>query len=157
VAGGVRRHEMKRLALILLLCLVVFTACGQQVFYKNQATFQWDAVTLDSAGNPFLPTDVVSYDVYIYDHVAGVADPQNPALLISVGNTSALEQLIVFPRRTTWAAGVRVKLTDSGANVTISPIAWSYIVADADVVVGPFLYSPFGTPRKPAALRDKGI
>jgi len=99
----------------------------------------------------------VSYDVYIYDHVVGVADPQNPALLIPVGNTSALEQLIVFPKRTTWAAGVRVKLTDSGANVTTSSIAWSYIVADADVVIGPFLYSPFGTPVKPKDLRDKGI
>ena len=148
---------MKKIALILLLCLVAFAACGQQVFYKNQATLAWDAVTLDSAGNPFLPTDVVSYDVYIYDHVAGVADPQNLALLISVGNTSALEKLIVFPKRTTWAAGVRVKLTDSGANVTTSPIAWSYIVADADVVAGPFLYSPFGIPVKPQALRDKGM
>jgi len=148
---------MKKIALILLLCLVAFAACGQQVFYKNQATLQWDAVTTDSAGNPFLPTDTVSYDVYIYDHVAGVADPQNPALLISMGNTSALEQLIVFPKRTTWAAGVRVKLTDSGANITTSPIAWSYIVADADVVAGPFLYSPFGTPTKPKDLRDKGM
>jgi len=148
---------MKKIALILLLCLVAFAACGQQVFYKNQATLQWDAVTLDSAGNPFLPTDVVSYDVYIYDHVVGVADPQNPALLISIGNTSALEKLIVFPKRTTWAAGVRVKLTDSGANVTTSPIAWSYIVADADVVAGPFLYSPFGIPVKPKDLRDKGM
>jgi len=148
---------MKKIALALLLCLVAFAACGQQVFYKNQATLQWDAVTLDSAGNPFLPTDIVSYDVYIYDHVVGVADPQNPALLTFIGNTAALEQLIVFPKRTTWAAGVRVKLADSGANVTTSPIAWSYIVADADVVAGPFLYSPFGIPVKPKDLRDKGM
>jgi hypothetical protein len=149
---------MKKILLALtLLTLLATFACGQQVIYKNQATLQWDAVTLDAAGNPFLPTDVVSYDVYIYDHVVGVADPQNPALLISIGNTSALEQLIVFPKRTTWAAGVRVKLTDAGANVTNSPIAWSYIVADADVVAGPFLYSPFGTPKKPQDLRDKGM
>ena len=147
---------MKKL-LVLVLLLVAFVACAQTVHYKNQATLQWGAVTLDSAGNPFLPTDVVSYDVYIYDHVAGVADPQNPALLISIGNTSALEKLIVFPKRTTWAAGVRVKLTDSGTNVTTSSIAWSYIVADADVVAGPFLYSPFGIPVKPQALRDKGM
>ena len=149
---------MKKIFTVLVLLTLFATfACAQQVFYKNQATLQWGAVTLDSAGNPFLPTDVVSYDVYIYDHVVGVADPQNPALLISMGNTTALEKLIVFPKRTTWAAGVRVKLTDSGANVTTSPIAWSYIVADADVVAGPFLYSPFGTPRKPQDLRDKGM
>jgi hypothetical protein len=52
---------------------------------------------------------------------------------------------------------VRVKLTDAGANVTNSPIAWSYIVADADVVKGPFLYSPFGIPVKPKDLRDSGM
>lgn len=148
---------MKRIILVALMVLIAMAAQCQTVVYKNQATLQWDAVTLDSGGNPFLPTDAVSYDVYIYDHVAGVADPQNPALLISIGNTSALEKLIVFPKRTTWAAGVRVKLTDSGANVTYSQIAWSYIVADADVVAGPFLYSPFGIPTKPKDLRDKGM
>jgi hypothetical protein len=100
---------------------------------------------------------VVRYEVYIYNYVTGVVDPQNPAQLTYMGMTAALEQLIVFPYRTTWAAGVRVKLTDGGGNVSYSPIAWSYIVADADVVAGPFLYSPSALPKKPGVLRDKGM
>jgi hypothetical protein len=41
--------------------------------------------------------------------------------------------------------------------VSYSAIAWSYVIADADVVAGPFLYSPSGLPRKPGVLKDKGI
>lgn len=148
---------MKRAILIALLVLVTVGVSCQSIYYKSQATLQWDAVTQDQDGNPFLPTDVIQYDVFIYDYVAGVADPQNPALLSFIGTTLAVEQLIVFPYRTTWAAGVRVRLTDAGANVSYSPIAWSYIVADADVVLGPFVYSPLGGPKKPSGLQDKGM
>jgi hypothetical protein len=148
---------MKRFLLVALLVLVAMGVSCQTVYYKSQATLQWDTVTQDVDGNPFLPTDVVQYDVFIYDYVAGVADPQNPALLTFVATTLSLEQLIVFPHRTTWAAGVRVRLTDAGTNVSYSPIAWSYIVADADVVLGPFVYSPLGGPKKPQGLQDKGM
>jgi hypothetical protein len=147
---------MKRFAVILLM-FVALVACGQTVVYKTQATLQWNAVTADSLGAPFLPTDVVAYQVYIYNHTVGVADPQNVGQLTFVATTSALEQLIVFPSRAVWAAGVRVRLTDGGGNVSYSAIAWSYVIADADVVAGPFLYSPSGLPRKPSVLKDKGI
>jgi len=147
---------MKRILLVALMVLVALAAQCQTVVYKSQATLQWDAVTVDSAGQPLLPTDVVSYQVYIYNYTVGVADPQNVALLINVGTTSAFEQLIVFPSRAVWAAGVRVQLTDAGGNISYSPIAWSYVVADADVVAGPFVYSPSGLPGKPAGLQDKG-
>ena len=148
---------MKRIMIALLFVLVAFGLSCQTVVYKSQATLQWTSVTQDSGGKPFLPTDVVRYEVYIYNYVTGVIDPQNPAQLTYMGMTAALEQLIVFPYRTTWAAGVRVKLTDGGGNVSYSPIAWSYIVADADVVAGPFVYSPSALPKKPGALRDKGM
>jgi hypothetical protein len=146
-----------RKALVFLFIIVAMGASCQTVVYKSQATLQWAAVTQDSSGNAFLPTDVVRYEVYIYNYVTGVVDPQNPAQLTYMGMTAALEQLIVFPYRTTWAAGVRVKMTDGGGNVSYSPIAWSYIVADADVVAGPFVYSPSALPKKPGALRDKGM
>jgi hypothetical protein len=146
---------MKKL-LVLILFLVTVFACAQTVVYKTQATLQWSAVTQDSTGAPFLPTDVVDYQVYIYNHSIGVSDPQNIAQLTYIGTTSALEQIIVFPSRTVWAAGVRVRLTDGGGHVSYSAIAWSYIVADADVVAGPFLYSPSGLPGKPTHLKDKG-
>jgi hypothetical protein len=148
---------VKKALLVSLLIVVAMGASCQTVVYKSQATLQWAAVTQDSGGNAFLPTDVVRYEVYIYNYVTGVVDPQNPAQLTYMGMTAALEQLIVFPYRTTWAAGVRVKMTDGGGNVSYSPIAWSYIVADADVVAGPFVYSPSALPKKPGALRDKGM
>ena len=148
---------MKKILLIGLFVLFVGAlACGQSVYYKNEATLQWDAVTVDAAGNPLLPTDILTYEVYIYDYNLGVADPQNTGDLTFITGTPLLEQLIVFPYRTTWAAGVRTKLVDSGETTTYSSIAWCYIPEDADVVSGPFLYSPFGTPAKPLDLRDSG-
>jgi len=148
---------MKRFLLVALMVVVAMGASCQTVVYKSQATLQWDAVTVDSTGAPLLPTDVVSYQVYIYNYTLGVADPQNVALLTYIDTTTALEQLIVFPSRAVWAAGVRVRLSDAGGNISYSPIAWSYVVADADVVAGPFVYSPSGLPGKPAGLQDSGM
>lgn len=148
---------MKKLfVLFVLLVGVLSCVTAQTIYYRNQATLQWDAVTVDAEGEPFLPTDVVEYEVYIYDHIVGVADPQNVTLLTSVGTTAAVEQLIVFPYRTTWAAGVRTKVTDAGANVVHSPLAWSYVSTDAGVA-GPFLYVPSPTLRAPLNLRDSGM
>ena len=149
---------MKKILLLVLFVLFVGTlACGQSVYYKNEATLQWDAVTVDAAGNPLLPTDALTYEVYIYDYNIGAIDSQNPMYLTFVSEMTAIEYLIVFPYRTTWAAGVRAKLVDGDMNITYSVIAWSYIPEDADLVSGPFLYSPFGTPAKPQDLRDSGI
>lgn len=149
---------MKKVLLVLLMVLMVgATACGQQVYYKNEATLQWDVVTVDAAGNPLLPTDALTYEVYIYDYNTGIADPQDTACLTFIDEVAVVEKLIVFPYRTTWAAGARTKLVDGDANVTYSVIAWSYILEDADVVSGPFLYSPYGTPAKPEDLRDSGM
>ena len=66
---------MKRIVFVLLLALGIL-ACvtAQTVYYKDQATLQWDPVTVDAAGDPFLPTDLVRYEVYIYDYIAGVVE-----------------------------------------------------------------------------------
>lgn len=148
---------MKRLMTALFLVLmVVACASAQTVYYKDQATLQWDPVTVDAAGDPLLPTDVVEYEIYIYDYLQGVADPQSPAELTFVMETPNAEALIVFPYRTTWAAGGRTKVTDEGGNVEYSPFAWSYVATDAGVD-GPFLYVPFPTLRAPLNLRDSGM
>ena len=148
---------MKKLMVVVLFVLVAFSLSCQTIVYKTQATLQWDAVTVDAEGEPLLPTDVVQYDVFIYDYIAGVADAQNVTLLTFVATTLNTEQLIVFPHRTTWAAGVRVRLSDAGGNISYSTVAWSYIVADADEVAGPFVYSPLGGPSKPSGLKDSGM
>lgn len=148
---------MKKILFGLILALmVVIGACGQEVVYKNEATLQWDAVTVDADGNPLLATDTITYEVYLYDYNTGVADPQNVAELTFIDEVAATELLIVFPYRTTWAAGVRTKLVDGDSNITYSVIAWSYIEEDADSESGPFLYSPYGSPEKPEDLRDSG-
>ena len=147
---------MRKVLSVALFLVVAFAACGQNVVYKDSATLQWDVVATDANGDPLLPTDVVEYEVYIYDYTVGVANPQDTAQLTYIGITGALEQLVTFPHRTGWAAGVRAMVTDSGANVNYSLIAWSYIPADADLVSGPFIYSPLGTPAQPLGLQDSG-
>lgn len=148
---------MKRFLIVALLVLMVLAcASAQTVYYRDQATLQWDPVDVDAAGDPFLPTDVVEYEIYIYDYIAGVIDPQNPAELMHVGTTNIAEILIVFPYRTTWAAGGRTKVTDAGSNVEYSAFAWSYIPTDAGPD-GPFLYVPFPTLRSLLGLRDGGM
>lgn len=149
---------MKRALLVLgMVALAISCASAQTVLYKSQATLQWNAPTTTMDGSPFLPTDVLTYEVYIYDYTAGVVDPQNVALLTFIAETAATEQLIVFPYRSVWAAGVRAKLVDAGGAVSYSAVAWSYLEVDADAVAGPFCYSPQGLPRNPQSLRDSGM
>lgn len=141
--------------------VVVFLFVGtllsaQTVLYRDQATLQWDAVTVDAAGDPLLSTDVVSYEVFIYDRISGVASDQNIELLTFVGPAAGTELLIVFPYRTTWAAGVRTKVIDAGGNTDYSLLGWSYVPTDAGPD-GPFLYVPTPTLRAPLNLRDSGM
>ena len=143
----------KLLAGAILALVLVSCACGQEVIYKTSATLEWDAVTLDTAGDPLMPGDTIAYEVYIYS--GALTDPQDVGVLTLVGTTSTTSLLIVFPRRAVWIAGVRVRLVDGGGNLSYSTIAWSDVIADAGVD-GPFVYSPSGMPRKPQALRDSG-
>jgi len=148
---------MKRFLLVLLLVLGVIACVGaQMVFYQNEATLLWDPVTTDAQGDPLLPTDVVEYEIYIYDYVEGVTDNQDIAQLTYVGTTTATELLIVFPYRTRWVAGGRCKVTDEGGNVDYSLMAWSDNAIDTGPD-GPFLYVPL--PRVPSlsGLRDSGM
>ena len=148
---------MRTLFLVLFVALMA-VACvtAQTVYYRDQATLQWDPVEVDAAGDPWLPTDVVEYEVYLYDYIAGVLNPQDPAQLTFVMATPLTEALIVFPYRTSWAAGGRTKVTDEGGNVAYSSFAWSYVSTDAGPA-GPFLYIPFPTLRAPLNLRDSGM
>lgn len=147
---------MKRLLSVVLFALVLLATAGaQQIYYQNQATLEWDAVTTDLGGVPLLPTDVVEYQVYMYDRYTGVANPQDPTQLTYVGATAATELLIVFPYRTEWAVGVRARVTDAGANIRYSGISWSDVAADTESGV-PFWYVPYSTPSRPAGLRDSG-
>lgn len=148
---------MNRLALILLaLVLVACAGFAQTVIYRDQATLQWDAVTSDANGDPLLPEDTVTYEVYIYDSALSIND-QLPANLIYIGETAATELVIVFPSRRNWYAGVRAKVVTGEPATFYSAIAWSY---DATKVAdSPFVYQPLGSaaPAIPDNLRDSGM
>lgn len=136
---------MKRVFLLILAVLVAASLYAQveQVHYIDGATLQWDAVSTDANGDPLLPEDVVSYDVYVYDYYNPPLDDQVVADLILVGSTSTTSLAIDFSgySRTAWAAGVRAVVTDGQGVVTEGPIAWSYD-AVATNPTAPFLYIP---------------
>jgi len=147
---------MKRALLILAaLALVACVGWTQDIIYKDQATLQWDAVTTDANGDPLLPEDTVTYEVYIYDSALTI-DDQNTANLIFIAETAGTEQLIVFPERRNWYAGVRAKIVTGEPVTQYSMIAWSY---DSEAVADvPFGYQPLGgvVPAVPDNLRDSG-
>jgi hypothetical protein len=143
---------MKKLFITMFLFITVISF-GQEILYRDTATLQWDAVTTDINGDALLPEDTVEYEIYIYDSALTI-DDQNTVNLILVGTTSLTEQLITFPSRKNWYAGVRAKLTDGSGYVTYSEIAWSYEEAPT-VSVGPFVYQPLSSvPAAPEGLRD---
>jgi hypothetical protein len=147
---------MKRL-LILAFLLVAALAVGQQVYYESTPTLEWDAVTTDSDGNPFLPGDTVEYDVYAWDMAQGDITLQPVTSLSLIGSTTATSLQLSFPYRSEWAVAVRTVHTDGGGNVTVSDPAYS--VVEADTLSGPFWYSPvlFWIPERPTGLRDSGM
>jgi len=148
---------MKRALLILAaLALVACVGFTQDIIYKDQATLLWDAVTEDANGDPLLPEDTVSYEVYIYDSALTI-DDQNTANLIFIAEASVTEQLIVFPERKNWYAGVRAKIVTGEGITNFSNIAWSYEEVPV-TMTAPFAYQPQGgvVPADPQGLRDSG-
>lgn len=147
---------MKRL-LILALLLVASLGFAQQVYYESTPTLEWDAVTSDIDGNPFLPTDSVEYEVLAWDMSQGDITLQPVEALSALGTTATTDLQLSFPYRTEWAVAVRTKHTDGGGNVTYSNPAYS--VVTEDTAVGPFWYSPvlLWLPSRPAGLRDSGM
>jgi len=96
---------------------------------------------------------VIAYEVYIYS--GALTDPQDVGLLTLVGTTSGLSQLIVFPYRATWNAGVRVAARGRRGE----PELLDHRVERRDSGRGggrPFRLQPLGTARKPVDLRDSG-
>ena len=147
---------MKRLLVFALLVGLVACVSAQDVFYETNPTLMWDAVTLDDQGNPFLPTDVIEYEVYLFDHSLGDVTVQPVASLTLFELTALTESVLTFPYRATWDVAVRTRHTDAGANVVYSAFGYSTVLEDT--AVGPFSYVPLliWIPLAPSALRDSG-
>lgn len=152
---------MKRAMMLAVALLVAACAFGQVVVYENSALLEWDPIVTDANGDPLLPDDTVTYDIYIYDYGAPPVDPQDVAQLTYYASTTATSQEIVFPSRRQWVVGVRGTITDGGGTAgDPSAIAWSIIEEDVDIATmgGPFYYAPLAPttqPVPPDNLRDQ--
>ena len=147
---------MKRTIFVLVLLVVALGLSAQTVLYRDSATLQWDAVLCDAQGTPWLPSDVVEYEVYLYDLGGGTPDPAILTGWQYVGATAGCELAIIFSYRSEWAAGVRVKVTDAGSNTQYSILGWSGEAGDVQGGV-PFRYVPLLLLSPPVGLRDAGI
>ena len=146
---------MKKLLGIVFIFVAVM-AMTQTILYQDTATFMWDAVTTDLNGDPLLPTDVVTYEVFLDDGSA--ANDQDIAQILYMGVTATTDYLLVFPTRTTWIAGVRAVVTPQGGSPVNSTRAWSDNLADVDPLLGSFTYVPvLSGPSAPENLRDSGM
>lgn len=137
---------MRKILVVLLFLAVAFSACGQDVVYKDAPTLMFDHVEI---GN-----DNFAWEVYAFDYGVGVTDAQDIAQLTYIGVTLVGEYVLSFPYAADWAVGVRTVFTDDDGVVKYSAVAWSYEVADT---LSPFVYTPTYSPVKPGALRDSGM
>lgn len=150
---------MKRLFLLFAVCfgLVFSVAAQSQILYSNTPTFLWDAVTTDVNGDPFLPEDVVSYNVYIWDSANGNIAAQPISALTFLSNTASTQLQLSFPYRANWVVAVAAKLITGASVETVGPIAYS-TEAIPTTAIGPFVYVPqtLIVP-KLRGLRDSGM
>ena len=119
---------MKKALLVLLLFLPVFVFSQEtNIFYKDNATLEWDAIATDENEVPLAPTDVVSYDIFLYDSDLNI-DDQVLENIDFLGSSSTLDFVIDFTdyARAFYWAGVRTSITREDTTVVLSDIAWSY-------------------------------
>ena len=149
---------MKKFLFVALFLAIAFSCIAQeQVYYNSTPTIVWDAVTHDADGNPFLPGDMIEYEVYGY--MGADIEEQPIENLTLLGTTTATELQITLDPRVAWYVAVRYKHTDGGGNVNYSPLAYS--TEEVPVTqTGPFGYFPSLEAMnldKVQGLRDSGM
>jgi hypothetical protein len=155
---------MRKLMLTIVLLLVAAIGFAQvdSIHYRDTATLQWDPVTTDASGEPLLPGDTITYEVYVYDYYGGgVTDDQDVTQLTPAGTTVVASIDLDFSGlpRAAYAAGVRTVGTDGQGVTTYSAIAWSYDPVATDPMT-PFFYVPLGGVLilpAPTGLQDAGM
>ncbi len=114
---------MKRLFGIILCFLVIsFVACGQN-YYRNTFTLEWDAATAYEDSTPFLPADIVEYEVGC--SIVPVADLTGPDFV--VGLATSISIFITVPVGSDFLRyAARTKLTtDEGQTLLYSDWEWA--------------------------------
>ena len=149
---------MKRLLVGILFLAVVFSACAQDVIYRNTATVQWDAPVVD-----LLPGESLEYNVYLWDMAGGDPTLQPITNLIFVGRVATLELAIDMTLLTRLDYAVAVESVFIGADSVevLGGVAYSTVNTDVDPLLHPtgrFTYVPIlPAPSKPTNLRDSGM
>lgn len=143
---------MRKLIFVLVMVVSIFlfityTACAQTTIFVESGTLAWDA-SLDENGN-VIPAVELAYEIYESHYPVG--DPQNPSAHTLLGSTISTEYSI-FVGVTRTAFGVRAIRTNDG-DVLYSELAWSYVEADADPAIGPWVARWLPRPDKPKKLR----
>lgn len=115
---------MKKLIIgLILLFVFVFAACGQTTYYGIGGTLEWDAASQYEDATPFLPTDVVEYEVY--RSVDPVTDRLVPDVFLAT--VPLTEKAVLFTVDKS-AYAIRTKITtDEGNTVLFSEFNWSDI------------------------------
>lgn len=137
---------------ILFAILAVKVAIAQTWVTANQATIAWDAVTVNSDGDPLPPGETMEYVVYLANAVTDL----NKANPTEVATTSTLSQVITLNVEGQFFVGVRsVRKAGDGTVLGQSIIIWSdnpaYVLGGQT-----FGIRYFKSPAAPTGLRPSG-
>ncbi len=109
-------------ALVVLAMFVGGIALAQTWHTANQATVEWDAVTVLDNGDPLPTTDTVEYVVYLANAITD-PDKNNPTEIATIPDTS---HLITLNVEGSYFVGVKaVRKISDGTVVGESEVAWS--------------------------------
>jgi len=112
----------KWVSALFIVLLVAGIALAQTWHTANQATVEWDPVSILSNGDPLPAGDTVEYTVYLAN---AITDPNkdNPSEIATIPDTS---HLITLNVEGSYFVGVKaVRKIADGTNVGESEVAWS--------------------------------
>ena len=151
---------MKKI-LVSIFLLIAFLACAtaqSEIVYNSTPILKWDYSEFDENGDLWLPEDIISFEVYLWNTANGDITAQPIENLDYFGTTLNHEIILSFTNRYNWAVAVRARVTDGAGNTRESEIAYSTVSEDSNL--NPFVYAPNSLPLtlpKPTLLQDSGI
>lgn len=144
---------MKRLVTIIgIFALLCSPAFALDWTTANQSTVGWDAVTVNTEGNPFPVGDTIEYDVFLVRESSTDRDADR----IKKGTTAAIQYVLTFDQEGRWLAGIQAIRTPiaSPDDKIKSSIIWSDSI-DVTFVPVPFGFIYFSSPADPGGFGPK--
>ncbi len=132
---------MRRTVILALLLVAALGSAQEPLVYdlSGPPTLEWDAATGYATGDPFLATDTVEYEVYLWDLAGGAAETQPLSSLSYLATVSEPRVTVDVPYYSDWSVATRTVLTTAAGTVQHSEL--SYITRGEDTAAGvPFFY-----------------